>query len=59
MDIPLPSSIAPVSPHSPPLAPTIAGGSSSAPDWYHDLSQCIDTLNLNLRALSEEHDWQF
>ena len=59
MDIPPPYPTAPVSPHSPPPAPTTAGGSSSAPDWYHDLSQRIDTLNLDLRALSEKHDHRF
>ena len=59
MDIPPPSPTTPASPHSPPPALTTIGGSSFALDWYHDLSQHIDTLNLDLRALSEEHDRQF
>ena len=60
MDIPPPSPTAPVSPHSPPPAPsTIVGASSAPPDWYHDLSQRIDTLNLDLRALSEEQERLF
>ena len=50
MDIPPPLPTAPASPYSPPPAPsTTAGTSSVAPDWYHDLSQHIDTLNLDLR----------
>ena len=48
MDIPPPSPTAPTSSHSPPPAPTTAGGSSSTPEWYHDMSQRIDTLNLDL-----------
>ena len=56
MDILPISPTAPASPHSPPHAPTTVGGSSSAPVWYHDLSQHIGTLNLDMRALSEEHD---
>ena len=48
MDIPPPSPTAPVSPHSPPPTPsTTVGASSALSDWYHDLSQRIDTLNLN------------
>ena len=55
MHIPPPSPTALASPHSPPLAPSaIAGASSAPPNWYHNLSQCIDTLNLDLRALFEE-----
>ena len=52
MDIPPPSPTTPYSP--PPASTTIAGSSFDCPKWYHDLSQCIDTLNLDLRALSEE-----
>ena len=46
MDIPPLSPIALASPHSPHHA-TVAGASSTPPDWYNDLSQCIDTLNLD------------
>ena len=53
MDILPPSPTTPASLHSPPPATTI-GASSTSLDWYHDLSQCFDTLNLDLRALSEE-----
>ena len=57
MDILPPSPTAPASPHSPPLALSAAAITSSAPlDWYNDLSQRIDMLNLDLRALSEEQD---
>ena len=57
MDIPPLSPIAPGSPHSPPPAlSTTAGASFALPDWYHDLSQHIDMLNLDLRALSQEQD---
>ena len=60
MDIPPPSPIAPASFHSPPPAlSTTAGTSFAPPDWYHDLSQHIDMLNLNSRALSEEQDRRF
>ena len=59
MDIPPPSPTVHSSPHSFPPTPTTVGGSSSAPDWYHDLSQRIDTLNLDLRAHFEEHDRRF
>ena len=53
MDIPPPSSR--VAPSPPP-----ATGSSSAPlEWYHDLSQCIDTLTFDMRALAEEHARRF
>ena len=55
-----PSPTAPTSLHSSPSAPsTTAGASSAPPNWYHDLSQHIDTLNLDLRALSKEQDRQF
>ena len=47
MDILPPSPTAPASPHSPP-SPTVVGTSSAPPDWYNDLSQHIDTLNLDL-----------
>ena len=57
MDIPPPSRTAPASPHSLPPAPsTTAGTSSVRPNWYHDLSQRIDTLNFDLRAFSKEQD---
>ena len=57
MDIPSPSPTTLASPYSPPPAPSATAGASSAPlDWYHDLSQRIDMHNLDLRALSEEHD---
>ena len=59
MDIPPPSPTAPASSISPPPAPTTTNGSSSASDWYHALSQHIDMLNLDMRALSEEHDHRF
>ena len=58
MDIPPPLPTAPTSPHSPPPT-TIVGASSTPPYWYNDLLQRIDTLNLDLRALSEEQDRQF
>ena len=55
MDIPPPSPTAPTSLYSLPPAPsTTAGASSASPDWYHDLSQHIDKLNFDLRALSQE-----
>ena len=60
MDIPPPSPTAPASPHSPHPAPSSTTGASSAPpDWYHNLMQRIVTLNLDLRALSEEQDLRF
>ena len=48
MDIPPPSPTAPHSPHSPSPTLSTATGASSASDWYHNLSQRIDTLNLDL-----------
>ena len=60
MDIPPPSPTTPASPHSPPPAPSAtASASSTPPDWYHDLLQRIDMLNLDLQALSKEKDRQF
>ena len=55
MDIPPPSPTTSASTHSPPPAPSDTIGASFAPpDWYNDLSQRIDMLNLDLRALFEE-----
>ena len=60
MDIPPPLPTTLASPHSPPPAPSTTAGSPSAPPyWYHDLSQHVDTLNLDLRALSKEQDHRF
>ena len=54
MDIP---PLSPTTPHSPP--PHGTDSSSNCPEWYHDLSQRIDTLDLDLRALSEEQNCLF
>ena len=58
MHIPPLSPTAPAFLLSPPPA-TATGASSAPPDWYNDLLQCIDTLNLDLRALSKEQDSRF
>ena len=57
MDIPPPSATTPYSP--PPAHTTTASSSSDCPEWYHDLSQCMNTLNLDLQALSREQDHWF
>ena len=60
MDIPPPSPTKPAFSHSPPPVPLATAGAASAPpDWYHVLSQHIDKLNLDMRALSEEQDRRF
>ena len=51
MDIPPPS------PHAAPSPGT--GSSSEHPEWYTDLLQWIDSLSLDLRALSEGHARRF
>ena len=48
MDIPLLLPTTPPSPHSPSPAPSTVAVLSFALNWYHDLSQRIDTLNLDL-----------
>ena len=53
MDIPPPS------PRAAPSRPPTTGSSSAPPEWYHDLSQRIDTLSLDMQALSAEQDRRF
>ena len=55
MDIPPPSPTAPVSPHSPPPTTTAAGSSSAPPDWYQRLSQCLDTMSLDVQQMHCDH----
>ena len=44
----------------PPPSPRAATGSSSAhPAWYHDLSQRINALSIDVHALAEEHARRF
>ena len=57
MDIPPPSPTAAHSPLPPPIDGT--GSSSDHLEWNQNLLQRIDTLSLNLRALSEEQDRRF
>ena len=60
MNIPPLSPTTLASPHSPHPAPSTTASASSAPvDWYHELSQRINTLNLDLRALSKKQDYRF